>query len=138
MNSWIPFFLVGGFQSHIAAVLIGSTLTPPLLMMNPRYSVSHWRNLHFDGLSFIPCFRIVRMMAATSFWCCSRLSEYMRTSSRYTMQHISIYDCRVLLIHLWNAAGALVSPTGITKYSYVPYVVVKVVFHSSPSLILTL
>jgi len=55
-----------------------------------------------------------------------------------TMQHMSIYDCNVLLIHLWNAAGALVSPKGITKYSYVPYFVVKVVFHSSPSLILML
>jgi len=40
INSWIPFLLVGGFQSHIAAVLIRSTLTPSLLMMNPRYSVS--------------------------------------------------------------------------------------------------
>jgi len=54
------------------------------------------------------------------------------------MQHMSIYDCKVLLIHLWNAAGALVNPKGITKYSYVPYVVVNVVFHSSPFFILTL
>jgi len=81
---------------------------------------------------------MARMVAATSFWCCSRLSEYMRTSSRYTKQHLSIYDCRVLLIYLSKAAGALVSPKGITKYSYVPYFVVKVVFHWSPSLILTL
>ena len=62
----------------------------------------------------------------------------MRTSSRYAMSHMSIYDCSVLLIHLCNAAGALVSPQGIAKYSYVPYFVVNVVFHSSLSLILTL
>ena len=51
---------------------------------------------------------------------------------------MSIYDCKVLLFHRWKAAGALVCPKGLTKYSYVPYFVVKVVFHSSPSLILTL
>ena len=56
------------------------------------------------------------MIAATSFWCCSRLFEYVKISPGYTMKHISIYDYKVLLIHLWNIAGALVSPKGMTKY----------------------
>jgi len=63
---------------------------------------------------------------------------YIRMSSRYSMEHMSIYDCKVLLIHLWNATGPLVSPKGITKYLYVPYFILNVVFHSYRAFILTL
>ena len=43
-----------------------------------------------------------------------------------------------LFMYAWNEAGALQRPKGITKYSKSPYLVVKAVFHSSPSLILSL
>ena len=122
----------------MALVLIGSTLIPFWLIINPRYSVSVWWNSHFDGLSLIPDWYMALMMVRTSCLCCSRLSDYMSTSFRYTIQHRSINLCSVRLIHLWNVAGALYSPNGITKYSYVPYLPVKVVFHSSPFLIRTL
>jgi len=37
---------------------------------------------------------------------------------------------RTSLIHCWNAAGALHSANGMTKYMYVPNFVETVVFHS--------
>src|ERR1700761_7798237 len=96
----ISFFLVGVFPVRIALVLIGYTLIPSWLTMNPRYSVSVWWNSHFDGFSLIPDWYIALIMFRTSRLCCSRLPEYMRTSSRYTIQQRSIKRWSILLIHL--------------------------------------
>ena len=122
----------------MALVLTGSTLMPSWLIMNPRYSVSVWWNSHFEGFNLIPDWYIELIIFRTSCLCCSRLSVYIRMSSCYTIQYRLMNRCSVRLIHLWKVAGALHSPNGITKYSYVPYLLVKVVFHSSPFLILTL
>ena len=111
---------------------------PSWLIMNPRYSVSLWWNSHFVGFSLIPDWYIELIIFRTSCLYCSRLSKYIRMSSKHTMQHRSMKRCSVQLIHLWKVAGALHSPNGISKYSYVLYLLVKVVFHSSPFLILTL
>ena len=122
----------------MASVVTGSTLIPSWLIMNLRYSVSVWWNSHFEGFSFIPDWYIELIIFPTSCLCCSRLSEYIRTSSKYSIQQRSIKRCSVRLIHLGKVAGALHSPNGITKYSYVPYWLIKVVFLSSPFLNLTL
>ena len=42
-----------------------------------------------------------------------------------------------LFMYVWNEAGALQRPKGITKYSKSLYLVVKAVFHSSLSSILS-
>ena len=39
-------------------------------------------------------------------------------------------------INHMKVLGALINPNGITNYSYKPYFISKVVFHSSPSFIL--
>src|SRR6202012_3228801 len=119
----------------MACVLTGSVFLPSRLMMNPSYSVSSLWNSHLEGFTFIPDFRIASRMFLTSCWCCRKLSENMSTSSRYTMQHMSMYSMRVSLIHRWNAAGALHSPNGMTLYSYVPTLVENAVLYLSPSLI---
>jgi hypothetical protein len=41
----------------------------------------------------------------------------------------------IVFIYLMNALGAFVRPKGITSHSYNPYLVLKVIFHSSPSFI---
>ena len=135
MNLCISLTHVGLIHSHIAAVLIGSTLIPSLPMMNPRYSVSVVWNSHFPGLIFISDFSIAFRISRTSLMWSIFVFQYTRTSSKYTMQHMSTNWCSVRLIHCWNAAGALHNPKGMTWYLYVPNLVVKVVFHSSPSLI---
>ena len=90
---------VGGVHSYIAFVLIGSVLIPSSLMMNPRYSTSFLWNSHLEGLTFIPDLPMSARMFAKSFQCCSKVSEYMRTSSKYSIQQISIYLLTVLLIY---------------------------------------
>ena len=61
----------------------------------------------------------------------------MTMSSKYTTTNLSKYGWKILFMRVQNVAGALVSPKGITKNSYEPYLVTHVVFGSSPSAILT-
>jgi len=119
----------------MASFLTESVLTPSFPMINPRYSVSLWWNSHLNGLTSIPDFRIFSTMLRTSFQFCCRVFKYLNLSSRKTMQHMSMSAIRTSLIHCWNITSALHSPNGMTRSSYVPSRVEKVLFHSSPFLI---
>jgi len=82
VNLWISFTFVGLARSHIAEVLIGSTLIPSLPMMNPKYSVSVAWNSDFHDLIFIPDISIAFRIARTSLMCSLFVLEYTRTSSK--------------------------------------------------------
>src|SRR5579859_5612977 len=63
--------------------------------------------------------------------CSSSELEYTRISSKYTKTNLSMYGRRIWFINVWNVAGALVNPKGITENSYFPYLVLKAVFLTS-------
>jgi len=57
-------------------------------------------------------------------------------SSKYTTTNLPKNSLKTWFINLIKVLGALVSPEGITRHSYEPYLILNAVFHSSPSLIL--
>src|SRR6266545_8389385 len=59
----------------------------------------------------------------------------MITSSRYTSTNLPTYGLNILFISLWNVAGALHNPKGITRNWYYPFLVLNAIF--SRSLFLT-
>ena len=56
----------------------------------------------------------------------------MTMSSRYTIMNLSKYGWKILFMSVQNIVGALVSPKGIIKNLYEPYLVTHEVFDSFP------
>ena len=56
-------------------------------------------------------------------------------SSRYTTTNLTKNGFNTLCISLMNVLGSLINPNGITSHSYNSSFVLKIVFHSLPSLI---
>src|SRR4051812_8105680 len=96
------------------------------------------KNSHFG--SFANRFSSSKIFSTflTSIVCWLLFLEKTRMSSMYTMTHMSIRSWKMWFMYLWNMAGAFFSPKGMTMYSKRPSLVLKAVFHLSPSLILIL
>ena len=126
----------------------GFILRTPFPMMTPRYSISHFKNLHFSGLRYRSCISNF----SSTWWisclchcscCCSDslLSGFvwMAMSSMYTNSHPwATSILKISFIIAWNVAGKFIRPKNITRGSKRPWDVKNTALHSSPSLILML
>ena len=61
-------------------------------------------------------------------------TEKINIISKQTTTNLSMNVLSTWFINLMKVLGALVKPKGITNYSYNPNMDLKVIFHSSPSL----
>jgi len=124
------------------------------LTMNSRNATSVWSQWHLSISMRILFLNSKSNSLPTCFLCFSidpfgaiRTSSIQATTSRPPSSSISIFllitnsiprcGLRVRLISLWKVAGPLVSPKGITIYSYSPNFVLKAVYFSSPKAIRT-
>lgn len=83
--------------------------------------------------------QISRSHCSTRTWqvCLMGVLEKIRMSSSYMMTKQFRKSQSMSVNRAWNTAGALVRPNGLTKYSKHLRWVLKAVFNSSTSLILT-
>src|SRR6266508_1855295 len=110
---------------------LGSDLMPliPILCLTKVSFCSNY--LHLLGFNFRLAFLIFWSTARTYLICSFFVLEWMITSSRYTSTNLPMYGLNILFISLWNVAGALHNPKGITRNWYCPFLVLNAVFSRS-------
>src|SRR6266540_4247 len=104
----------------------------PLTPITCSTKVSSCSNhLHLLGFNFRLASLIFWSTACTCLICSSLDLEWMIISSRYTSTNLPMYGLKILFINLWNVAGALHNPKGITRNWYWPFLVLNAVFSRS-------
>src|SRR6266496_2943314 len=104
----------------------------PLIPITCPTKVSSCSNyLHLLGFNLRLASLIFWSTARTCLICSSFVLEWIITLSRYTSTNLPMYDLKILFISLWNMAGALHNPKGITRNWYYPFLVLNAVFFQS-------
>src|SRR6266536_3675770 len=116
-------------------MFLGSDLMPFTPITCPTKVSSCSNHLHLLGFNLRLASLIFWSTTRTCLICSSFDLKWMITSSKYTSTNLPIYGLKTLFISLWNVAGALHNPKGITQNWYCPFLVLNAVF--SQSLFLT-
>ena len=104
---------VGHFAT--AAVLLGSVVIPSADTICPRKATRFWQRRHFPGFSFSPAPRsLARRPPILDRWSAKDVPTTI-ISSKYTRLVDHFRPLRTRSISRWKVAGALHSPTGITR-----------------------
>ena len=131
----ISFTSVGTGHSQIVLIWSSSIWIPFRVTINPRYSIVSVLKVHLLNLAYSLKVQSLSITSQICFLCSSLMLEYMTMSSKQTTTQVSNRSNMAQLIYAQNIIGALANPKGITKYSRYLYLIQKVVFHLSPSLI---
>ena len=97
-----------------------------------EFPIKYGDNIAFavfnSALTMSLCFLSASITNLTCCWCSSWVLENITISSIYTIQKIPMYGAKISFITLWNVAGPLASPKGITLNWNSPLCVAIAVF----------
>ena len=125
----------GRGQLAIAQILSASISTPFRVTTNLRQPTCRLKNSHFNSLVKSRCLLSLSRTILTCFLQLSASYKYIKISSRYTITQQSSRPRRAQFIYPQNTTRALVSLNGTIVYLKQLYLVRKVVFYQSLSLI---
>ena len=120
MNFLTPVYVVGGPIHAISSTPFCPGSMPLAEISWPRYLIPYLKKWHLDSLSFNPWWAKWSKTACSCVRWSSGISEYMMTSSRYTIVNERFSSLRQFCLRCWNIARVLQRLYGMHTNLYTP------------------